>query len=91
MNGEQAVGLQFEWVIGSDMRRPKAKQPSLAGKAPLGSLPAEKKGQSAASSKHDYTVGDGVNWATASTAGEWTFIGPPARRQGRPGVGPRVK
>ena len=58
------------------MPRPKAKQPSLAGKAPRGSLPAEM-GQSAASSKHDYTVGDGVIWATPSTAGEWTFIGHP--------------
>ena len=46
------------------------------GKAPLGSLPAEK-GQSAVSSKHDYNIGDIVLWATASTAGEYTSIGHP--------------
>ena len=55
---------------------PKEKQPPLLGKAPLGSLPAEK-GQSAAISKHDYSIGDGVFWATGTTAGEWTFIGHP--------------
>lgn len=53
----------------------KAKQP-LVGKAPLGSLPAEK-GQSAASTKHDYSVGDVVFWGTPTTAGEYTFIGHP--------------
>ena len=58
------------------MRRPKAKSTPLVGKAPLGSLPAEK-GQSAASSKHDYSVGDVVFWGTPTTAGEYTFIGHP--------------
>ena len=41
------------------MRRPKAKSTPLVGKAPLGSLPAES-GQSAASAKHDYSVGEVV-------------------------------
>ena len=58
------------------MRRPKAKSTPLLGKAPLGSLPAEE-GQSAASSKHDYSVGDVVSWGTPTTAGEYTFIGHP--------------
>jgi hypothetical protein len=53
----------------------KAKHP-LVGKAPLGSLPAEK-GQSAASTKPDYSVGDVVFWGTPTTAGEYTFIGHP--------------
>jgi hypothetical protein len=30
-----------------------------------------------AGSKHAYAIGDGVFWATASTAGTWTFIGHP--------------
>jgi hypothetical protein len=57
------------------MRRPKAKSTPLVGKAPLGSLPAEK-GLSAVS-KHDYSVGDVVFWGTPTTAGEYTFIGHP--------------
>ena len=64
------------------MRRQKAKSTPLVGKAPLGSLPAET-GQSAASSKHDYSVGDIVFWATASAAGEYTVIGHP---KGQPDV-----
>jgi len=48
----------------------------LVGKAPLGSLPAEK-GQSAAASDHDYSVGDVVFCVTPTTAGEYTFIGHP--------------
>src|SRR5688572_6208669 len=58
------------------MRRPKAKSAPLVGKAPLGSLPADE-GQSAATSKHDYSVGDVVFWGTPTTAGEYTFIGHP--------------
>ena len=58
------------------MRRPNAKSTPLVGKAPLGSLPAEK-GQSAASSKTDYSVGDVVFCGTPTTAGEYTFIGHP--------------
>jgi hypothetical protein len=57
------------------MRRPKAKSTPLVGKAPLGSLPAEK-GLSAVI-KHDYSVGDVVFWGTPTTAGEYTFIGHP--------------
>lgn len=58
------------------MRRPKAKSTPLVGKAPLGSLPAEK-GQSATSPKTTYSVGDIVFWATPGVAGELTFIGHP--------------
>jgi hypothetical protein len=58
------------------MRRPKARSAPLVGKAPLGSLPAES-GQSAATSKHDYTIGDVVLWGTPTTAGEYTLIGYP--------------
>jgi hypothetical protein len=57
------------------MPKPKSKQKKqLVGKAPLGSLPAEK-GQSAASPPHDYAIGDVVFWGTPTTAGEYTFIG----------------
>lgn len=58
------------------MRRPKARSTPLVGRAPLGSLPAES-GQSAATSKHDYSVGDVVFWSTPTTAGEYSFIGHP--------------
>jgi hypothetical protein len=60
------------------MSKPKeAKQKkALVGKAPLGSLPADK-GQSAASPPHDYSIGDVVFWGTPTTAGEYTFIGHP--------------
>ena len=58
------------------MRRPKAKSTPLVGKAQLGSLPAET-GESGASSKPDYSIGDVVFWATPTTAGEYTFIGHP--------------
>jgi hypothetical protein len=57
------------------MPRPKAKQKKpLVGKAPLGSLPADK-GQSAAAPQHTYSIGDLVFWGTPTTAGEYTFIG----------------
>ena len=46
------------------------------GKAPLKSLPAAG-GQSAASSKTDYSIGDVVFWGTSTTTGEYTFIGHP--------------
>src|SRR5687767_8328136 len=59
---------------------PKAKETkqkkTLVGKAPLGSLPADK-GKSAASPKTDYSIGDVVLWGTPTTAGEYTFIGHP--------------
>lgn len=58
------------------MRRPKAKSTPLVGKAPIGSLPAEK-GESAGNPKHDHSVGDVVFWGTPTTAGEYTFIGHP--------------
>lgn len=63
-------------------RNPRAKptakdvKSQLAEKAPLGSLPAES-GQSAATSELAYSIGNGVFWASPSTAGEWTFIGHP--------------
>jgi hypothetical protein len=56
------------------MRRPKARSAPLVGKAPLGSLPAEG-GQSAASTQHEYRVGDIVFWATPTVAGEYLVIG----------------
>jgi len=58
------------------MRRPKAKSTPLVGRAPLGSLPAEK-GQSPASAKTDYNIADVVFWGTPTTAGEYSFIGHP--------------
>jgi hypothetical protein len=58
------------------MPRSKAKQPPLVGKAPLGSLPTER-GESAASPKNEYSVGDVVFWGMPTTAGEYTFIGHP--------------
>src|SRR5688572_28471283 len=58
------------------MRRPKAKSTPLVGRAPLGSLPAEK-GLSAVSAKHDYNIADVVFWGTPTTAGEYTFIDHP--------------
>jgi hypothetical protein len=60
------------------MPKPKeAKQKkTLVGKAPLGSLPADK-GISAVSAKTDYSIGDVVFWGTPTTAGEYTFIGHP--------------
>jgi hypothetical protein len=55
----------------------RATRSPLAGKAPLGSLPAEG-GQSAASpAEHTYAVGDLVFWGTPTTAGEYIFIGHP--------------
>ena len=45
-------------------------------KAPHGGLPAEK-GQSATSPQHKCSVGDTVFRATATAAGEYTFIGRP--------------
>jgi hypothetical protein len=58
--------------------KPQAKSTrnQVIGKAPLGSLPAER-GQSAASSKNEHSVGDVVFWGTPTTAGEYTFIGHP--------------
>ena len=58
------------------MRRPKAKSTPLVGKAPLGGLPAER-GQSAATSRHNYSIGDVVFWGAAAAAGEYTFMGHP--------------
>jgi hypothetical protein len=60
------------------MPKPKEskKKKNLVGKAPLGSLPAEK-GQSAASPAHDYTIGDVVFWGTPTAAGEYVCIGHP--------------
>jgi hypothetical protein len=56
------------------MPKPKVKSTPLVGKAPLGSLPAAG-GQSAASSKTVYSIGDVVFWGTPTT--EYTFIGHP--------------
>lgn len=50
-------------------RAKEAKKRPLVGKAPLGSLPADK-GTSAATARHDYA-------GMPTTAGEWTFIGHP--------------
>src|SRR5687767_1426024 len=75
VNGQ---GLSSDLLIGDKMPKPKEtkqKKP-LVGKAPLGSLPADK-GHSAASPRDDYAIGDVVFWGTPTTAGEYTFIGHP--------------
>lgn len=38
-----------------------------------------------------YAIGDGVFWATASTAGEWTFIGHPRGEIRGQGLGSGVQ
>jgi hypothetical protein len=70
------VRLQVEYPTPCLQRSMIAASPAPLAKAPLGGLPAEK-GQSATSPQHKYSVGDTVFRATATAAGEYTFIGRP--------------